>query len=112
MAIIKIRGFVVDILCKIASEYTTYVTRDKRGVNYLLLNCQNKLYGTILASLIYYCKLTNILTSIGFEINPNDPCVSNKVINGTHMKICFHVDNCKLIHHEKKANDCIIKWLR
>ena len=28
------------------------------------------------------------------------------------MKILFHVDDCKLSHFERKANDCMIKWLR
>ena len=83
----------MDILCQIYSDYKAYVTRDKRGVQQFLLNFQNALYGTMVASLLYYCKFTKRLTSIGFEINPYDPCVSNKVINGSQMKICFHVDD-------------------
>ena len=27
------------------------------------------------------------------------------------MTILFHVDDCKLSHFERKANDCMIKWL-
>ena len=68
-------------------------------------------------SLLYYCKFTKSLTSIGFEINPYYLCVANNVIaknvvNKSHMTTCSHVDNCKPSHHECKANDCMIKWLR
>ena len=52
MAIIKLRGVLVEILYKISSDYKSYVTRDKRGVNNLLLNCQNALYGTMVSSLL------------------------------------------------------------
>jgi len=27
----------------------------------------------------------------GFELNPYDQCVSNKMIDGKQMMICFHV---------------------
>ena len=77
----------MDILCKISSDYKAYETRDKRGVKNLLLLCQNALYGTMVASLLYYRKFTKSLTSIGFEINPYDSCVANKVIDGSYMTI-------------------------
>ena len=87
MAIIKLRGVMVDIISKISSYYKVYVTRDKRGVNQLLLRCQNALHGTMVACLLYYCKFTNSLTIIGFEINLYDPCVVNKMIDSSHMTI-------------------------
>ena len=65
----------------------------------------------MVASLFYYWKFTNSLTSIGFDINPYDPCIANKVIDGSHITICFHVDDWKLIHCKRKANDHMIKWL-
>jgi hypothetical protein len=52
------------------------------------------------------------LTSVGFEINPYDPYVANKTVNGTQMRICFHVDDCKLSHYSSRANDNMIDWLR
>jgi len=97
MAIIKIRGVLVDILVKIDSDaYKSYVTTDKKGMKQLLVQCQNALYGTMVASLLYYRKFTKSLMSIGFELNPYDPCVANKIIEGEQMTICFHVDDCKL----------------
>ena len=100
----------MDIICK-KIDYKAYVTREKRGVKQFLLRFQNALYGTMVAIMIYYRKFTKSLTSIGFEINPYDQCVANKVIDGSHMTICFHVDDCKMNHREHKANDFMIKWL-
>ena len=111
MTIIKLRGFLVDIKCEIYSEYKDYVTRDNREVRQLLLRCQNALYGKIVSSLLSYFKFAKSLTSIGFEINPYNPFVANKVIDVSQMTICFHVDYCKLSHRESKANDRMIKWL-
>ena len=72
---------------KNSSDYKAYITRYKRGVKQLLIHCQNALYKTMVASLIYYCNSTKSMTSIGFEINPYDPCDVNNVIDGSHMKI-------------------------
>jgi hypothetical protein len=113
MAIIKIRGVLMDILVQIAPNvYKSYSTTDKRGMKQLLVQCQNALYGTMVASLQNYHKFTKSLTSFGFEINPYDPCVANKTVNGTQMTICFHVDDCKLSHSSSRANDNMIDWLR
>ena len=87
MEIINLRGVLVDIPCKISSDYQAYVTRDKRGFKKFLIRCQNALYSTMVAIIIYYLKLTNILTSIGFDINKYDQCISNKAIDGSHMTI-------------------------
>jgi hypothetical protein len=65
----------------------------------------------MVAYLLYYHKFTKSLTSVGFEINPYDPCVANKTLNGTQITICFHVDDCKLSHHSSRANHNIIDWL-
>jgi hypothetical protein len=113
MAIIKLHGVLVDILVEMAPNvYKLYATTDKKGVKQLLVQCQNALYGTMVASLLYYRKFTKSLTEIGFELNPYDPCVANKVIEGKQMTICFHVDDCKLSHRQPKVMDKMIKWLR
>ena len=57
--IIQIRGMLVDILVKIAPDvYKDYASVDKRGNKQLLVECLNALYGTMVASLLYYQKFT------------------------------------------------------
>jgi hypothetical protein len=105
MAFIKIQGVLVDILVEIAPEtYKSYASRDKKGVKQLLVQCQNALHGTMVASLLCCRKFVKSLTDIaGFVLNPCDPCVANKIINKKQFTICFHVDNCKLSHRQPKV---------
>jgi hypothetical protein len=113
MAFIKIRGILVDILVEIAPDvYKFYISKDKKGSTQLLVKCQNTLYGMMVASLLYYRKFVKSLTDIDFVINPYDPCVANKMIEGDQMTICFHVDDCKLSHRKTKVMDSMIDYLR
>jgi hypothetical protein len=113
MAIVKICGVLMDILVQIAPDvYKSYITTDKKGTKQLLVQCQNAQYGTMVASLLYYCKFTKSLMSDGFENNPDDPCMVNKIVDGKQMTICFHVDDCKLSHRSSRANNNMIDWLR
>ena len=113
MAIIKIRGILVDMLVDIAPDvYKDYVTLDKKGNKQLIVQCLNAIYGTMMASLLYYRKFCKSLMDKGFIFNPYDPCVANKVINGKQMTICFHVDDCKLSHVDPKEMDRMIIWLK
>jgi hypothetical protein len=66
----------------------------------------------MVASLLYYRKFVKSLTDIDFVINPYDPCVTNKMIEGNQMTICFHVDDCKLSHRKTKVMDSMIEYLR
>jgi hypothetical protein len=83
MAFIKIWVILVDILVEIAPEaYKSYVSQDKKGDKQFLVQCQNALYGTMVASLLYYRKFMKSLMDIDVIINPYDPCVANKTVEG------------------------------
>jgi hypothetical protein len=62
--------------------------------------------------LLYYRKFVESLTDIDFVINPYDPCVTNKMIEGDQMNICFNVDDFKISHCKTKVMDSIIEYLR
>ena len=111
--IIQIHGMVVDTLCKIAPKfYESYVTYDKKGNKQLYVKCLNALYGTMVASLLYYRKFTNSLKSKNFTMNPYNPCVWNKMVNSKQLTIVFHVDDCKFLSHvDLKVIDDTIDWL-
>ena len=111
--IVRIRGMLADMLIKIAPEvYSDFVTVDKRGNKQLLVECLNALYGTMVASLLYYRKFTRSLKRKGYTMNPYDPCVWNKTIDGKQCTICFHVDDCKISHVSDTVIDETIDWLR
>jgi hypothetical protein len=74
MAIIRLRGDFVDILVSITPNvYKKFVITDRKGSKVLIVQCQNALYGTMQASLLYYQKFTQRLIKIGFKLNPYDP---------------------------------------
>jgi hypothetical protein len=111
--IIRIRGMLADMLVRIAPEvYGDYISTDKKGNKQILVECLNALYGTMVASLLYYEKFTNSLSKNGYKVNPYDACVWNKYIKGKQCTICFHVDDCKISHVSKQVIDKEIGWLR
>ena len=66
--IVRLRGPLVEMLCEIAPEvYQEYVTMNKKGEKVLLVQCTNALYGSMVASLVFYKKLVTALKSYGFE---------------------------------------------
>ena len=80
-AFIRIRGPLVNILVSIAPDvYGPYVTVGKKGKKQLLVQCLTALYGTMVASLLYYKKFVKSLKSKGFKLNPYDPCMANKQV--------------------------------
>ena len=40
---------------------------------------------------------------MGIEINPYDPCVSNKMINGSQITATWHMDDLKASHKKSAA---------
>ena len=38
------------------------------------------------------------IEAYGLQINPYEPCVTNKTINNKHKKLVWHMDNLKVSH--------------
>ena len=109
--IMKIRGQLVDILLEMDYEkYGPYVTYEgKSKILYVVMS--KALYGMLQSSLLYYKKFRNDIESIRYVVNEYDPCVANKEINGRQHTICWHVDDLKSSHVDKKVNDQFLVWL-
>ena len=65
----------------------------------------------LVAAILWYQKLQKDLESIGFKINPYDPCVANQMVRGKQHTVVFHVDDLKCSHVDKKVNTEFLKWL-
>jgi len=72
---------------------------------------QKALYGMLKSSILYYKKFRAYIESIGFVVNPYDPCVANRMIEGNQQTITWHVDDLKSSHKKAKVNDDFAKWL-
>ncbi len=54
--IIRITGVIVDWLVKVAPKvYALYVATNSKGINNLLVECYNSIYGTMVAGLLCVC---------------------------------------------------------
>ena len=51
----------------------------------LYVRLSKALYGLLQSALLFYQKLRGELEDYGFEVNPYDPSVAKKIINGSQM---------------------------
>ena len=108
--LMKFVGEFVDILCDVNPEYKDFVQYEN-GVKVLYVKVLRAIYGCIFSALLWYELFSSTLEKMGFEINPYDRCVANKVINGKQCTIIWYVDDLKISHQNKRVVMDIIKTL-
>ena len=106
-AILKIEGEFVDIMCDVNPEYKEDV-RYENGKKVLYVQILRALYGMIESALLWYNLYTEVLLKEGFEINPYDRCVANKIINDKQCTIGWYVDDNILSHVDSTVVDGVI----
>jgi hypothetical protein len=109
--IMKMRGALVVILCNLIPEYQMFVVWEN-GQPVLYMHVTKAIYGLIESSLLFYKKWTQDLKAFGFEINPYDPCVANKMTKGTQMTVSWHVDDFKASHKDIKELRGFASWVQ
>jgi hypothetical protein len=99
----KLEGTMAELLIKIdPALYRKHVIMEK-GKQVLYVELRKALYGTLKAALLFWKKLTGVLTQWGFDVNPYDWCVANKVINDKQCTIVWHVDDLKISHVDPRG---------
>ena len=89
----------MDMLLDIAPDvYEPHVTTGRKLIKQLITKCINVIYGTMVESLLYYCKFCKTLKLNKFKLNTYDTYVANKMVNELQQSILFHVNDCKFIH--------------
>ena len=85
----RLDEILAELMVQVApSLYCKYVTSNAKGKPILYVQLEKAVYGMMKSALLFYRKLVADLKSLGYEINPYDPCVANKNINGKQMTIC------------------------
>ena len=87
--------------------YAPYCHQEK-GQPVLYVQLTKGLYGCLQAAIQFWKKLTHQMVQWGFVINPFDPCVANKVINGSQFTITWHVDDLKMSHVDPRVSDTFL----
>jgi len=60
---------------------------------------------------LFWRKLTGKLRKWGFEVNPYDWCVANKMINGSQCTVVWHVDDLKISHIDQAVVSSIVQLI-
>jgi hypothetical protein len=101
-----------ELMVQVApSLYRKYVTTNAKGKAVLYVQLEKAVYCMMKSALLFYRKLVADLTSLGYEINPYDPCAANKLINGNQMTICWHVDDLLIGHVDSSVVTTFLAWL-
>jgi hypothetical protein len=109
--VMKLEGVMAEVILKIDPKlYTKYVIKENgKDVIYVIL--EKALYGTLQAALLFWQNLSSKLKKWGFEINPYDFCVANKIIDGKQCTVVWHVDDLKISHIDPKVVTTILNLL-
>jgi hypothetical protein len=79
--IMLLRGRLAELMVKTAPNiYRKYITVDSNNQPVLHVKLQKALYGCLQSALMLYLKFVGDIESQGFELNPCDPCVANKMM--------------------------------
>jgi hypothetical protein len=86
----RLEGPLAELLARVDPEKykTHFVMENGKKVIYVIL--QKALYGTLQAALLFWQNISAFLIEeLGFEMNPYDRCVVNKIINGKQCTIIY-----------------------
>jgi len=107
-----LRGKLAELMAKAVPQiYRKYVTLEN-GRPVLYVQLAKALYGCLKSAKLFYDAFVEHLTDKGFKINPYDPCVANKTVNGKQFTIVWHVDDLKLSHVDEKEVTKMLDWLK
>ena len=109
--LLRVTGPAVDALVKTNREkYADYVTYEgDKKVFYLEL--VKAMYGTLKAAILWYILFAGTLKEQGFQINPYEPCVANKMVNGKQLTILWYVDDIKISHEDSRVVQKTLDYL-
>lgn len=83
-----------------------------KDVPILYVHVLKAIYGMLISAFLFYKKLTADLEAYGFEVNPYDPCVANKMVVGKQLTVSWHVDDLKISHATKEVVDDFLEWVK
>ena len=75
-----------------------HIRYDSKGKAILYVKMNKAMYGMLESAIAFYKKLKKDLEDYRFEVNPYDPCVANKMTNGSQHTVIWHVDDLQASH--------------
>jgi hypothetical protein len=109
---VRLQGPLATLLTKVDPKlYTKYLEHDKKGKPVLYVKLRKAIYDTLQAAMLFWKDLLAKLINWGYEINPYDWCVANKMIDGKQCTVLWHVDDLKISHSDPSVVEALIYLL-
>ena len=105
--LLKLKGDFEDIMCSVNKEFTPHVVYEGK-TKVLYMEILWAIYGCLESTMLSYNLYVTTLKGMGFELNPYDLYVANKIINGKQCTIVWYVDDNKISHEDPAIVDTII----
>ena len=108
----RVEGLMAELLLEVDPDmYTKYLVYE-HNKPVIYVEMLKALYGTLRAARLFWIKLSGVLKSWGYTINPYDSCVANKVINGKQCTVTWHIDDLKISHVDQKVVEAFVADLQ
>ena len=108
----RLDGLMAELLLEVDYDmYKPYVTYEK-GQPVIYVEMLKALYGTLRAARLFWEKLSAVLKSWGFIMNPYDSCVANKQVNNKQLTVTWHIDDLKISHVDAEVVQQFVKDLK
>ena len=101
----------VDLTPKEPKKRKAKPTKEKNK-DVLYVQLDRALYGCVQSALLWYELFSSTLVNMGFEINPYDRCVANKVIKGKQCTIAWYVDDNIVTHEDPEVVTEVIDLIK
>lgn len=82
----------------------------EKGKPVLYAQLKKALYGMLQSALRFWEQVSRDLVNMGYQINPYDRCVANKMVEGKQKTIGWHVEDFLITHEDATVNDKVIEW--
>jgi len=106
---LKFQGDMVNIMLEIDPPLKGCIRTHKSGKKVMYGKLNKAVYGTLLAEILFYTKLSEFLKGEGFKMNPYDPCCFTKMINGSSCTLLFYVVDIYALHKDQGVLDNLLK---
>ena len=102
---VRFTGRMAELLVMIDPKlYRPHIITEK-SKPVLYAELKRALYGMLQSALRFWEQVLEDLTKLGFEVNPYDWCVANRVINGSQQTVGWHVDDFLVTHRDPSVNE-------
>ena len=108
----KLEGKMAELMVRIDPKLYRKYIQIESGRQVLYVELEKALYSTLTGAFLFWKKLSKQLIEWGFDLNPYDSCVANKMINDIQCTILWHVGDLKILHVDSKVVDDVIELLK